>query len=92
MPDLVEASGLHPTSAEVAALWGLNGRKISIAGGGGDNASSAVGIGAVSSGDGFLSLGTSGVLFVSTDRLVALPERTLHGFRHALPQRGMGWS
>jgi len=74
----------------VAALWGLTGRKIPIAGGGGDNASSAVGIGAVSSGDGFLSLGTSGVLFVSTDRLVALPERTLHGFCHALPQRWHG--
>jgi xylulokinase len=91
MPDLVEGSEISThLSAEVAALWGLTGRKIPIAGGGGDNASSAVGIGAVSPGDGFLSLGTSGVLFVSTDRLVALPERTLHGFCHALPQRWHG--
>ncbi|CAN7266019.1 xylulokinase [Phyllobacterium sp. LjRoot231] len=91
MPDLVEGSEVSThLSAEVAALWGLTGRKIPIAGGGGDNASSAVGIGAVGAGDGFLSLGTSGVLFVSADRLVSLPERTLHGFCHALPQRWHG--
>jgi xylulokinase len=91
MPDLVEGSEVSAfLSTEVAALWGLTGRKIPIAGGGGDNASSAVGIGAVSPGDGFLSLGTSGVLFVSTDRLVSLPEWTLHGFCHALPQRWHG--
>ncbi|MBB2971310.1 xylulokinase [Mesorhizobium sp. RMAD-H1] len=91
MPDLVEGAEVSAhLSGEVAKAWGLEGRKIPIAGGGGDNASSAVGIGAVGPGDGFLSLGTSGVLFVSTDRLVSLPERTLHGFCHALPQRWHG--
>jgi xylulokinase len=39
-----------------------------VAGGAGDGAASAVGIGAVKPGDGFLSLGTSGVLFVVNDR------------------------
>lgn len=91
MPDLVEGSAasafLHP---DIAAAWGLAGRRIPIAGGGGDNASSAVGIGAVADGAGFLSLGTSGVLFVTTDRPVMLPERTLHGFCHALPGRWHG--
>ncbi len=91
MPDLVEGSEISSyLSSDVAASWGLTDRKIPIAGGGGDNASSAVGIGAVDPGDGFLSLGTSGVLFVSTDQLVSLPERTLHGFCHALPNRWHG--
>jgi xylulokinase len=91
MPLLVEGSQVSAfLSAQVAAEWGLADRKIPIAGGGGDNASSAVGIGAARAGDGFLSLGTSGVIFAVTDRPVALPERTLHAFCHALPGRWHG--
>ncbi len=91
MPRLVEGSAQSAYLSEhVAAEWGLPGRKIPIAGGGGDNASSAVGIGAAKSGDGFLSLGTSGVIFAVTDHPVALPERTLHAFCHALPGRWHG--
>jgi len=91
MPDLVE--GAAP-SAEllrpVAQDWGIAAAHVPIAGGGGDNAASAVGIGATRAGDGFLSLGTSGVVFVTTQRPVSLPERTLHGFCHALPGRWHG--
>ncbi len=72
--------------------WGLAGRKIPIAGGGGDNAASAVGVGAVEPGEGFVSLGTSGVIFSVTDKYVSLPERTLHAFCHALPGRWHGMS
>jgi xylulokinase len=91
MPRLVEGSEVSALlSAEVASAWGLGGRQIPIAGGGGDNASSAVGIGATGGGDGFLSLGTSGVIFAATDKPVALPERALHGFCHALPGRWHG--
>ena len=91
MPRLVEGSAVSAyLSAHVASDWGLSGRRIPIAGGGGDNASSAVGIGAVRPGDGFLSLGTSAVIFATTDRPVALPERTLHAFCHALPGRWHG--
>ncbi|MFC7397542.1 xylulokinase [Chelatococcus sp. GCM10030263] len=91
MPDLVEGSDVSAMlAADLATSWGLAGRRIPIAGGGGDNASSAVGIGAVNAGEGFLSLGTSGVLFATTDRLVTLPERTLHAFCHALPERWHG--
>jgi xylulokinase len=91
MPDLVEGSDVSAYLApDLAAAFGLPGRRIPVAGGGGDNASSAVGIGASAHGDGFLSLGTSGVLFVTTDRPVTLPERTLHGFCHALPGRWHG--
>jgi xylulokinase len=91
MPGLVEGSAVSAMlSADIASAWGLGGRQIPIAGGGGDNASSAVGIGATANGDGFLSLGTSGVIFAATDKPVALPERTLHGFCHALPNRWHG--
>jgi xylulokinase len=91
MPRVVEGSQISAAlSAQVAAQWGLAGSKIPIAGGGGDNACSAVGIGAARAGDGFLSLGTSGVIFAVTDHPVALPERTLHAFCHALPHRWHG--
>ena len=44
-----------------------------VAGGGGDNAASAVGIGAVRPGKGFVSLGTSGVVFLASDRFQPEP-------------------
>jgi xylulokinase len=91
MPRLVEGLDVSAMlSAGMADAWGLNGRSIPIAGGGGDNACAAVGIGATGGGDGFLSLGTSGVIFAATDKPVALPERALHGFCHALPGRWHG--
>lgn len=86
MPRLVEGSEVSGTLLPaLAAEWGLSG-KVVIAGGGGDNAASAVGIGAVAPGDGFLSLGTSGVLFVVTDRFRPNPASAVHAFCHALPK------
>ena len=93
MPRLVEGSEVSAhLSPQIAAAWGLEGRKIPIAGGGGDNAASAIGVGATEPGSGFVSLGTSGVVFSVTDRFVSLPERTLHAFCHALPNRWHGMS
>ena len=93
MPGLVEGSEVSAyLSPEIAASWGLAGRKIPIAGGGGDNAASAIGVGAIEAGEGFVSLGTSGVVFSVTDKYVSLPERTLHAFCHALPGRWHGMS
>jgi xylulokinase len=93
MPGLVEGSEVSAyLSPEVAASWGLAGKKIPIAGGGGDNAASAVGVGAIEAGEGFVSLGTSGVVFSVTDKYVSLPQRTLHAFCHALPGRWHGMS
>lgn len=87
MPRLVEsnqaASTLRP---ELARAWGL-GPEVVIAGGAGDNAASAIGIGATQPGDGFISLGTSGVLFVVNDRFRPAPASAVHAFCHALPQR-----
>jgi xylulokinase len=91
MPRLVEGSEVSAHLAPaIAQAWGLDGRAIPIAGGGGDNAASAIGVGATAPGGGFVSLGTSGVIFSVTDRFVSLPERTLHAFCHALPHRWHG--
>jgi xylulokinase len=93
MPGLVEGSEVSAyLSAKTLSAWGLTGAKIPVAGGGGDNAASAVGVGAVRAGEGFVSLGTSGVIFSVTDKYVSLPQRTLHAFCHALPGRWHGMS
>ena len=87
MPRLVESSQpggvLKP---ELAKAWGL-GPEVVVAGGAGDNAASAIGIGATQPGDGFISLGTSGVLFVVNDRYRPNPASAVHAFCHALPAR-----
>src|SRR4029078_1803352 len=87
MPSLVEGSGAAGRlRAEWAQRWGLR-QGIVIAGGGGDNAASAVGIGAVRAGQGFVSLGTSCVIFVASDRFMPNPRSAVHAFCHALPAR-----
>ncbi|MGL4766840.1 MAG: xylulokinase [Formosimonas sp.] len=87
MPRLVEGSASSgELLPEVAAQLGLPAG-VRVAGGGGDNAASAVGIGAVAAGDGFISLGTSGVLFVVNDAYRPNPAAAVHAFCHALPNR-----
>lgn len=84
MPELAEGS--HATGrlrAEIAASWGVPA--VPVAGGGGDNAAGAVGIGVLNPGDAFLSLGTSGVLFVSNAEFSPNPAGAVHAFCHALP-------
>ncbi len=85
MPGLVEgtdAAGiLRP---ELAARWGL-GEGVVVAGGAGDNAASACGMGTVHEGAAFVSLGTSGVLFAANARYLPNPESAVHAFCHALP-------
>ena len=56
-----------------------------IAGGAGDNAAAACGIGAIRPGEGFVSLGTSGVLFVSNERFSPNTAGAVHAFCHAIP-------
>nr|WP_318384089.1 xylulokinase [uncultured Enterobacter sp.] len=87
MPALVEGSDISATLRQtLASEWGLSSSVV-VAGGGGDNATSAVGVGAVSPGDAFISLGTSGVIFVVNDHLQADPTSGVHAFCHALPNR-----
>jgi xylulokinase len=85
MPRLVE--GTMPAGelrAPWVERWGFTRPPI-IAGGAGDNAAGAVALGAVNPGDAFLSLGTSGVLWVTTARHTPAPERGVHAFCHAVP-------
>ncbi|HKE93582.1 MAG TPA: FGGY family carbohydrate kinase, partial [Povalibacter sp.] len=63
---------------EVAAAWGMP--QVPVAGGGGDNAAGAAGIGVIEAGDAFLSLGTSGVLFLVTPSFLPNPDRAVHAF------------
>jgi len=87
MPELVEGSAISGRlQPSLASEWGLSAA-VTVAGGGGDNAASAVGVGAVNPGDAFISLGTSGVIFVVNDRLQADPQSGVHAFCHALPGR-----
>lgn len=84
MPALVEGSEVTGRlRAEVASAWGMEA--IPVAGGGGDNAAGAVGVGVVNDGDALLSLGTSGVIFVATNDFRPNPERAIHAFCHCLP-------
>ena len=56
-----------------------------VAGGAGDNAASACGVGTVAPGAAFVSLGTSGVLFVSNEKFRPNAASAVHAFCHALP-------
>ncbi len=85
MPRLVEGSAVAAElSAECTARWGFK-RAPLLAGGAGDNAAGAVGVGAVRPGDAFVSLGTSGVLWATTAGFAPNPARAVHAFCHALP-------
>jgi xylulokinase len=59
--------------------------QVAVAGGGGDNAASGCGVGAVAPGTGFISIGTSGVIFVTADRYRGNPAGAVHAFCHAVP-------
>lgn len=86
MPRLVEGSAVSGTlRAELAARWGITARTVLVAGGGGDNAASACGIGAARPGAAFASLGTSGVLFVSNAAFSPNIQGAVHAFCHAVP-------
>lgn len=86
MPRLVEGSApAGELRAEWVERWGFERAPV-IAGGAGDNAAGAVALGAVNPGDAFISLGTSGVWWVTTARFQPAPQRGVHAFCHAVPQ------
>ena len=85
MPSLVEGSQVSGYLREaLSARWGLP-KGVVVAGGGGDNAASGVGVGVVRAGEAFVSLGTSGVLFAANDGYQPDPATAVHTFCHALP-------
>lgn len=69
---------------EAAALTGLMAGT-PVVGGGGDQAAGAIGTGVVVEGIISTALGTSGVVFVMTDRPHTQPGSALHSFCHAVP-------
>ena len=85
MPDMYESyeiSGrLTAEAAEKTGLWA----GMPVAGGGGDQASGAVGNGIVKSGVISSTIGTSGVVFACTDRLAMDPRGRTQTFCHAVP-------
>lgn len=85
MPALVE--GTAPSGRLRPALAAELGLRpgIVVAGGAGDNAATAIGAGTIGDGQGFVSLGTSGVIFAATPRYLPRPESAVHAFCHALP-------
>ena len=84
MPSLFEGDEITgQLRAELAQSWGM--ARVPVAGGGGDNAAGAIGVGVVRAGDAFLSLGTSGVLFLANDGYRPNPAGGVHTFCHALP-------
>ena len=85
MPKLAE--GTDPAGHlkdDLKARWGMTGTVV-VAGSAGDNAAAACGIGAIRPGEGFVSLGTSGVLFVSNDKFRPNTEGAVHAFCHSIP-------
>ena len=85
MPRLVEGSEASGTVLPaVATELGLPAGVV-VAGGAGDNAASAAGIGVAAPGTAFLSLGTSGVYFVANAAYSPNPARAVHAFCHAFP-------
>ena len=85
MPRLVEGTDVAGVlRADIAEAWGI--AQVPVAGGAGDNAGGAAGVGVVTDGKALLSLGTSGVIFVANDQFRPNPARAVHAFCHCLPE------
>jgi xylulokinase len=79
-----EITGMVTNAA--ADATGLR-RGTPVVAGGGDQAANAVGVGTVAPGTIALSVGTSGVVFATTDRPFFEPHGRVHAFCHAVPDR-----
>ena len=86
MPRLVEGNDVSAClRAEMCERFGFNNNTI-VAGGAGDNAASAVGLNISKPSQGFISVGTSGVVFTVNDRFKVDTESAIHSFCHAIPK------
>lgn len=72
------------TTESAGKLTGLK-PGIPVAGGAGDNAAAAIGTGVCSDGKAFTTIGTSGVVFVHTDKMAIDPKGRVHTFCCAVP-------
>ena len=83
MPKLYESYDCIGTvKPEIAKRLGLN-ENVKVAAGAGDNAAAAVGTGVVGEGGCNISLGTSGTVFISSEKFGVDDSNGLHAFAHA---------
>lgn len=83
MPKLFESfESVGTLLPEIANQLGLP-ENIKVVAGAGDNAAAAVGTGVVGAGGCNISLGTSGTIFISSDKFGVDPNNALHAFAHA---------
>ena len=84
LPPIVASDTSRGTvRAYLAEQTGLSPQCL-VAGGAGDNAAASIGIGAVSDGEGQVSLGTSGVLLTVNQRWTPDAATAVHSFNHAV--------
>ena len=87
MPKLVEGNQVAgQMRADLTSEFGFP-KDVKIVGGAGDNAAAACGVGAINEGEGFVSLGTSGVLLLSRDQCNPFTDAAVHTFCHAIPDK-----
>jgi xylulokinase len=83
MPKLFESyEVIGMVKPEIASLLGLPAG-VKVVAGAGDNAAAAIGTGTVGAGGCNISLGTSGTIFISSDKFGVDPNNALHAFAHA---------
>ena len=83
MPKLFESyECIGTVRADVAEKLGIS-TDVKVVAGAGDNAAAAVGTGVVGEGGCNISLGTSGTVFISSEKFGVDPNNTLHAFAHA---------
>lgn len=83
MPKLFESYEVVGTlKPELAEAFGMS-KDCKIAAGAGDNAAGAVGTGTVGDGQCTISLGTSGTIFISSEKFGVDENNALHAFAHA---------
>ncbi|WP_299745638.1 xylulokinase [uncultured Tateyamaria sp.] len=86
MPDLLEGTDVVGEVQAVRADLGLPAG-CKVVAGGADNAVAACGVGALGEGDGFVSLGTSGVVLAGRGSYAPDAGSAVHTFCHAVPER-----
>jgi len=83
MPKLFESyEAVGVLKPEIARQLGL-AETVKVCAGAGDNAAAAVGTGTVGANGCNISLGTSGTIFISSDKFGVDPNNALHAFAHA---------
>ena len=83
MPKLYESyEKIGTVSSDIAKELGLN-ENVIVAAGAGDNAGAAIGTGTVGEGKCNISLGTSGTIFISSEKFGVDNNNALHSFCHA---------